>query len=139
MALKKLSQVWKGSPVFEGQIKQFERELRDLKTAHTRGLGMISLSEASNSPTQASSLSPATYTAVVTFGDGAFPPILQLAAEDNSNDQNPLAISAPSFNSSTRTATVTIVDFNDENPTPIPTVYAVASTPIVSLTVTENS
>lgn len=139
MALKKLSQVWKGSPVFEAQIKQFERELRDLKTAHTRGLGMISFSEASNSPTQASSLSPATYTAVITFGEGAFPPILQVAADDESNDQNPLSISAPSFDSATRTATVNVTNFNSESPTPIPTVYAVSSTPIVSLSVTEDN
>ena len=125
--------------MFEQEIKHFEQELRDLRTAHTRGLGMISFSEASNSPTQASPLSPATYTAVVTFGDGPFPPIVQFAADDESNDQNPLAISAPTFDNANRTATVTIVDFNDESPTPIPTVYAVASTSIISLTVTENS
>ena len=125
--------------MFEQEIKRFEQELRDLRTAHTRGLGMISFSEASNSPTQASSLSPATYTVEVTFGDGPFPPILQLAADDESNDQNPLSISAPTFDSATRTATANVTDYNHQTPMPIPTVYAVASTPIISLSVTEDT
>lgn len=122
--------------MFDEELKYYEQELRDLRTAHNRGLGMIEFSAKSATPSQASSGFPGVYTATVTFADTeTFPPIIQFAAEDNSFESNPLGISAPTFDSDNLTATVTISNFNIGSPSPIPTVYAVASIPIVSLEV----
>ena len=122
--------------MFDENIKYYERELRDLRTAHTRGLGMVNFSEASATASQPATSNPSTYTAVATFSSGeTFPPLVQFAALDDSYDQNPLAIGQPIFDSDNLTATVNITDYNISSPNPLPTVYAVASLPIVSLTI----
>lgn len=129
--------------MFEDNIKEAERELRDLRTAHTRGLGMMDFSEASASTSNVSSSFPWTYTAVVTFEQGdIFPPIVQFAAVDNSFDQNPLGIGAPVFDSVNFKATVSLTNYNysDGNGgNPLVNLTAVASIPITSLTITENA
>lgn len=129
--------------MFEEEIIRMEQEIRDLRTAHNRGLGMISFSESSATVSNVSSSFPWTYTAVLTFSsDGSFPPITQFAATDDSSDQNPLAISAPTFDSTNRTATVNISNYNYSGSgggNPVVTLTAVASAPIVSLTITEDA
>lgn len=115
--------------MFDQTIKQLEREVRDLRTAHTRGLGMMNFSTASAT---ASSTSPNyyIYDIVVTFSDGeTFPPICQLGANQTKGgffgatwDSGNLTFSTQYQNS----------DYTD----PAPTITAVASAPISSITVT---
>lgn len=115
--------------MFDKIIIDLEREVRDLRTAHTRGLGMMNFSTMSAT---ASATSPDyfTYDVVVTFSNGnTFPPICQLGADQSKGgffgatwDSGNLTFSTQYQNS----------DYSD----PAPTITAVASTPIQSITVT---
>ena len=129
--------------MFDEEIIRMNQELRDLRTAHNRGLGMIDFSEKTATVSNVSSSFPWTYTAVATFdSDETFPPIVQFAAVDNSFDQNPLTIGAPVFDSGGRTATVNITNYNytdGDGGNPIVTLTAVSSIPITNLTITENA
>lgn len=115
--------------MFDETIDRLKQEVRDLRTAHTRGLGMMDFSTASAT---ASGTSPSyyTYDVVVTFSSGeTFPPICQLSANQSKGgffgatwDSGNLTFSTQYMNS----------DYTD----PAPIVKAVASAPIASITVT---
>lgn len=109
-----------------------KEEVRDLKTAHPRGLGMLNFATASAT---ASGTSPSyyTYDIVVAFANSAvFPPFCQLSA-----NQTKGGFFDGAWDSSNRTFTTTYMnaDYSD----PAPTIKAVASVPIVSLTVTPRT
>ena len=53
--------------MFDQTIKQLEREVRDLRTAHTRGLGMINFSSDSITATTGATTYPYYYGIVVYF------------------------------------------------------------------------
>lgn len=115
--------------MFDETITQMEREVRDLRTAHTRGLGMMNFSTASAT---ASSTSPDyyTYNIVVTFSNGdTFPPICQLSA-----NQSKGGFFGATWNSSNLTFSTQYM--NSDYTDPAPTVKAVSSAPISSITVT---
>ena len=115
--------------MFDQTIIDLKREMQDLRTAHTRGLGMMNFSTASATATSTSPNYYA-YDIVVTFSDGdTFPPICQLGANQTKGgffgatwDSDNLTFSTKYMNS----------DYTD----PAPTITAVASAPIASLTVT---
>ena len=115
--------------MFDEAIDRLKQEVRDLRTAHTRGLGMMDFSFASAT---ASSVSENyySYDVVVTFANGeTFPPICQLSA-----DQTKGGFFGATWDSTNLTFTTKYMnaDYTD----PAPTVKAVASAPISSITVT---
>lgn len=115
--------------MFEENIKHYAQELRDLKTAHTRGLGMMNFSTAS-ATSPSISTDRYSYDIVVTFTEPeTFPPTCQLTA-----DQTKGGFFGASWDNVNLTFTTTYenADYND----PAPTVKAVATAPISSITVT---
>lgn len=118
--------------MFDEMLIRAKEEVRDLKTAHPRGLGMLNFATASAT---ASGTSPSyyTYDIVVTFASsGVFPPFLELSA-----DQTKGGFFRGSWDASNLTFSVEYEgsDYSD----PAPTIKAVASVPIVSLTVTPRT
>lgn len=115
--------------MFEENIKHYAQELRDLKTAHTRGLGMMNFSTAS-ATSPSISTDHYSYDIVVTFTEPeTFPPTTQLTA-----DQTKGGFFGATWDNVNLTFTTTYsgADYND----PAPTVKAVATAPISSITVT---
>ena len=115
--------------MFDETIAELKREVRDLRTAHTRGIGVMDFSTASAT---ASGVSPDYYgyTIVVTFSDrDTFPPFCQL-----SSNQTKGGFFSGTWNSTNLTFSTYYM--NSDYTDPAPTVMAVASAPIASLTVT---
>ena len=116
--------------MFDEAIDRLKQEVRDLRTAHTRGLGMMNFSFTSAPPPSLPFQYPYVYTIVVTFADSeTFPPFCQLSAD----------ISSGGFYGATwdsTNLTFTTKYMNADYTDPAPTVKAVASAPISSITVT---
>lgn len=118
--------------MFEELLVRAKEEVRDLRTAHTRGLGMLNFATASAT---ASGTSPdyATYDIVVTFASsGIFPPFCQLSA-----DQTKGGFFGGVWDSNNRTFTTTYM--NSDYSDPAATIKAVASAKISSITVTPRT
>lgn len=115
--------------MFEEDIIRIKQEVRDLRTAHLRGLGMVNFSTASAT---SSGLSPNyyAYNIVVTFDESAvFPPICEL-----SSNQSAGGFFYSTWNSASRTLQTKLMNTSDVDP--IPLVKVVASTKILSVVVT---
>ena len=115
--------------MFDRDIIRLKQELRDLRTAHLRGLGMVDFSTASGTAT---GMSPSyyTYDVTVTFDESdVFPPICELSA-----NQTDGGFFYSTWDSTTRTLQTKLMNVGNNDPLPI--VNAVASTKILSVTVT---
>jgi hypothetical protein len=115
--------------MFEEDIIRIKQEVRDLRTAHLRGLGMVNFSTASGT---SSGLSPDyyTYDITITFDESAvFPPICEL-----SSNQSAGGFYYSTWDSANRTLQTKLMNTSDLDPVPV--VKAVASTKILSVVVT---
>lgn len=118
--------------MFGETLIRAKEEIRDLKTGHPRGLGMLDFATASATAT-GTSPDYYTYDIVVTFTDsGVFPPFCQLSANQTKGG---FFDGAWDNDSRTFTATYMNSDYSD----PAPTIKAVASSAISSITVTPRT
>ena len=116
--------------MFEEDITRLLQEVRDVRTAHQRGLGMIDFSNASGTASALSS--NYNYNVTVTFDDSdIFPPICELST----NTSGGLFYST--WNSGNKTFETKLLNTSDEDPLPV--VTAVASTKIISIVVTPEA
>lgn len=111
--------------MFDQTIKQLEREVRDLRTAHTRGLGMINFSSDSITATTGATTYPYYYGIVVYFKNvDVFPPMVEIGS-------NYGALSSPTFNEQYLAASYRLNAGTSE----LPTVSVVSSAPIRLITI----
>lgn len=115
---------------FATRLAKIRTELLGLKTAHQRGLGVIDFS--SDSAIPASSSAVGIYDVTVNFSSGnIFPPILQLGTTVGNIFNSVWDVSNLKF-----TAEVQDESYGYYG---LPTVTAVASAPISSMTITPRS
>lgn len=118
--------------MFDEMLIRAKEEVRDLKTAHPRGLGMLNFATASAT---AGSISTDyyTYDIVVTFADsGIFPPFCQLSADQSKGGFFSGVWDADNL-------TFSVVYSGSDYSDPAPTIKAVSSVPITSITITPRT
>lgn len=111
--------------MFDEEITRMEQEIRDLRTAHPRGLGMMNFSTYSDSPSSAATEYPYYYNVFIYFDQaGLWPPLIELASTYG-------AMSSPLWNSHNRSILVTL----NAGDSRIPVISVVASSKIISMTI----
>lgn len=111
--------------MFDNDIIRMEQEIRDLRTAHPRGLGMMDFSTLSGSPSSAATVYPYYYNVFIYFDqDGIWPPLVELASTYG-------ALSYPLWNSQDKSILVTL----NAGTSDIPTISVVASSKVLSMTI----